>query len=265
MKNLCVRVFCSAGILLALSACSPREDEKIYPYNYDPNQDYYLMKDESVDAFDISKAENMALVRESRGKFAPSEGMVFTPLFKDRAANNRQRFERLENEVQILRNDVDVLIPKIFKMAEQQYSESSKRVGNEPIQLKQEEGKTSDLVAVKPQEVYPEIRTVRIADHKDFTRIVIDMNSNIKMKTSISAEGKDLVVNVSDIKRFVPSRTWNALSGHLISGYNVSGSDLHIEAMYPSKIINQSILRPNKDSSYYRFVIDLFSDQVHKK
>lgn len=277
-KNRYSRVFCLVGLVLTLASCSPKDNEKIYPYNYNPDQDYYLTEDEMMDNFDVNSSDNIAIVRENQSRFAPPEGMVFTPLFAEPAANDRARFKRLEAAVQILRNDVDVLIPRVFKISEQQYAAESKKaaagkvpanivvsasgVTGEPIKLgKQEVNKAP--VAIKAGAA--DIKTVRIADHKDLTRVVLDVTGDVKIKAVVSPDGKDMVIDIASIKNFVPAATWNALSGLLISGYKIEGSNLHLELMYPSKINHQSLLKPNKDSKYYRFVIDLVSDHVHKK
>ena len=105
---------------------------------------------------------------------------------------------------------------------------------------------------------------IRIADHPDKTRVVLDMTSKDAGAVSLENNGKTLVIDLSQMK-WLGKQSWDADSAQLISGYHMDGGKLYVDLMYASQIKSHSVLSPNGDTKNYRLVIDLFSPEVHKK
>ncbi len=310
--------FVCTGLLITLSACLPQEGEKIYPYNYDATNPYYLTEDmpaqlhademapsaySEEDYRRSAKIGDMDYAKESDGEqlFAPLEGMVFTPLFNDPVDNDEERFERLEKVVQVLRNDVDVMIPKVFSMPQPEVVPMKKveAVDAKPalVEINHDSSMPLDLniksankelmheasvetpapapviekKIAKPVIEQPKaevksiasVASIRIADHDGSTRVVLDVSSKKDIPVSLSEDGRDLVLDVSNTE-WKPKAVWNAISGKLVSGYEFKDGKVHVSLMYPSKITKKMTLVPNKDSSFYRLAIDLVSDVARK-
>ncbi len=303
------------GLVLVVSACFPQSGSKVYPYNYDAKKPYYLTEVEGeISGFDSLTDEEIFLraqqgtkdvsysdmdqTREIQGKklFAPLEGMVFTPLFSKPVKSDYERFLRLEHAVQILRNDIDVLIPKVFKMPDPKLVEvvepiraRGRHASKPSLIIKHEAFDTNTPVSIsssnveavekiiakrapkkvrkhKAKKAYKVVaRGFRRADHKDKTRIVIDLSAKQNVNTVLSGDGRRLIVDLSSVS-WRPKKIWNAVSGKLISGYKLKrGNKLFIDLMYKSKVAKKMLIKPNRDSRNYRLVIDLVSPHLHKR
>jgi len=269
------------GAALLISSCSPEPGSKVYPYNYDPKNPQYLIVVEdgnfeglsAEEKFLISQEngdisfEDMDQTREIDGEdlFAPMGGMVLTPLFTDPVRSDTERFLRLESVVQTLRNDVDVLIPKVFQIPEIKQVEPD--APKPPLVIKNESAPVDlGAAASEVKKVYEVVaRDFRRADHKDKTRIVIDLSAEKNINAVMSGDGRKLIIDLKGIS-WRPSKEWNALSGDLISGYKLEKDDkLFVDLMYKSEIAKKMLMKPNQDSKNYRLVIDLVSPHLHKK
>lgn len=112
------------------------------------------------------------------------------------------------------------------------------------------------------QEAKAEVLAIRIADHPDKTRIVMDVSKQASLKAGISADGKQLVVDVAGLS-WKEKASWLADSGVLAAGWTYANGKLYIDLIYPSTLKAQQVLPPN-GTPYYRFVLDVFSKDVHQ-
>lgn len=105
------------------------------------------------------------------------------------------------------------------------------------------------------------VRGVRVGDHPDKTRVVLDLTAKAGFTASLSKGGKTLVIDI-------PGMDWSAVrpfeadSAALVAGWRAEGSRLTLDLLYPSTIKQQQMLAPN-GSPFHRLVVDLFSADVH--
>jgi hypothetical protein len=125
------------------------------------------------------------------------------------------------------------------------------------------EQKTEAAPAPAPASLNGDVIGVRIADHPDKTRLVLDMTVKNAGAVKLENDGKTLVIDVSQMN-WTGSKSWEANSAQLISGWHVGGGNLYVDLMYASQIKTQSVLAPAGSSKNYRLVVDLFSAEVHK-
>lgn len=104
------------------------------------------------------------------------------------------------------------------------------------------------------------VKAVRIADHADKTRIVIDMTGDVKYTATL--DPKVLTIELPGLD-FAAAKSWDAMTADLVAGYRYENGKLLIDVMYPSEIKSQSVLAPNGETKNYRLVIDLYSKHVH--
>ncbi len=273
-KKIYVCIF-SLALVLSVSSCSFFKGDSVYKRRGTCRGDcsthrMHHQKDCLKQLCDVAQ-EGF----ENKHGFAPSGGMQFKPLFNGYVTNEAERFERLEDAVQQLRNEVDVMAPKVIKTPVVEPLSAKVTYNIEPMSLKS----PSTLNVVKPMRVEENkyvansmpkamsgesIKSIRMADHKDKTRVVLDVTSGTPLKTTIANNGKTLIVDLDGVAWKTKTK-WLATRGALISGYRVEGNKLYVDLMYSSKITTSSMLKPARSiTSFYRLVIDLVSSEIHK-
>ena len=108
-----------------------------------------------------------------------------------------------------------------------------------------------------------DVSAIRIADHPDKTRVVLEMTAKAGEGAKIENNGKTLVIPLSQVN-WLGKKSWDADSAQLISGYHIEGGNLYVDLMYASQIKSLEFLSPGAENKNYRLVIDLFSPEVHK-
>ncbi|MDD9899561.1 MAG: hypothetical protein OXT65_01115 [Alphaproteobacteria bacterium] len=108
----------------------------------------------------------------------------------------------------------------------------------------------------------PGIVSVRVGDHADKTRIVVEVTVNTRSVASLVDNGKTLIVDIPE-SDWSQINTYIADSGKLVSAYSVKNGKLHVDLLYPSKITTREMLAPN-GAPHYRLMIDLHSSYVHQ-
>lgn len=68
----------------------------------------------------VKKEPSSPRPMETFRALAPPTGMSFTPLFNEPIRNQHLRMQRLEKEVQALRNDLDTIVPELARMMQEQ-------------------------------------------------------------------------------------------------------------------------------------------------
>jgi hypothetical protein len=105
------------------------------------------------------------------------------------------------------------------------------------------------------QPVEGNVEAVRIGDHGDTVRIVLDMTSQPAYTTALQNDGTRLVVEVWDMawtaapKQTLPGKT-------RVSGYSYENGKVFFDLTAPSRIVTQKIL-PGDDGKGGKLVIDL--------
>lgn len=107
-----------------------------------------------------------------------------------------------------------------------------------------------------------EVRGVRLGDHMDKTRIVLDVSAKVAAEAAVSANGKQLIVSLPGLS-WTGKASWEADRSQLVSGWRFADGKLYVDLLYKSSVKGQSTLPPNGTPNY-RLVIDLFSDDIHQ-
>jgi len=186
---------------------------------------------------------------EAKPLLAEAEGLNFTPLFAEKIDNPDQRFQRLEDAVQTVRNDLDSILPMKLGAA-----------AAEPVPSGMAPPPPPPIPAVA---LAGDVIGVRIADHPDKTRVVLDMTASPDTTARIESKGRMLVIPLSNMK-WTGKKSWEADSAQLVSGYHLEKGILYVDLMYASQIKTMDVLRPTGQNKNYRLMIDLFSPELHK-
>lgn len=121
---------------------------------------------------------------------------------------------------------------------------------------------TTQADTPRPAQSLGSVAEVRIGDHLDKTRIVLDMTTAANVTASLQKEGKQLVIDLPQLD-WTGKPSWSAETAALVSGWTYSDGKLYVDLLYPAIVKNQQVLEGNA-SSLARIVIDLFSKDVHK-
>ncbi len=187
-------------------------------------------------------------------KMAPAEGLRLTRLFDGPVKGSDARFKRLEEAVQTMRDDVDVFAPNI----EQRLSTLEKAAVAKP-ELTEEQA--SKLVK-KEVKIVGDVSAVRIGDHLDKTRIVLDMTNVPEGRSRMENDGKRLVVELPAF-RWKAAESFKANSGALVSGWKYEYGQLVVDLLAPATVKEQLVI-PAKGKAPSKLVIDLFAKGVHQ-
>ncbi|MCK5658575.1 MAG: hypothetical protein KAH96_01665 [Alphaproteobacteria bacterium] len=126
---------------------------------------------------------------------------------------------------------------------------------NEPLNIKPKSH-------TKP--VIGNVIKIRFGDHSNKTRVVLDMTAklNIDALARLENNGKTLIIDLSQMN-WLGKKSWDADTAQLASGYHIEEGNLYVNLMYSSQIRTREVLSPSRESKNYRFIIDLFSPEVH--
>lgn len=126
-----------------------------------------------------------------------------------------------------------------------------------PVQIAPQANKTP----VEPP--LGDIRAVRIGDHMDKTRIVLDMTARISAAPVLEQGGKRIVIDLPRMD-FTAAKSWASSTSALVSSYSFSNGKLTIDLLYPVEIRQTQTLPPVSGNPNFRLLIDLFSSDVHQ-
>lgn len=288
------RLLFSACLVCALSACSLFDDTEVARGG--------TAAPPAVKKPPMGVVAPVPSPMETLRSLLPPEGLRFMPLFNEKMSDTDDRFRRLEGTVQDMRNDLDTVVPALARMAiidrdnkaievQQQtlasmappaaLMPSAAEASSAPVSLVQsppmtasttqappqaapEVAKTAEATPVLPPPTRGDVKDLRMADHKDMTRIVLDMTAEYNGAVQLDSNGKRLVISLQKLN-WLGQKSVEVNSAELVSGYHVADGNLYIDLMYPAQIKEQKILLPSADSKNYRAVIDLYSSDVHKK
>lgn len=205
---------------------------------------------------DPAEARSATLSAEEQAAMAPAEGLRLTPLFAAPVKNNKERFQRLEEAVQTLRDDLDVYAPAMENRVEV-LEEGMREVAGRQQKIAE---KTAELVKEAHKPV-GEIKGVRIGDHMDKTRIVLDVTAKAAATSHIEKDGHQLVVDLPRLSFTAPKPEWKANGGALVSGWVYKDGKLYVDLIAPAVVKEQTVI---SGKSQHRLVIDLFAKGIHQ-
>lgn len=232
-------------------------------------------------------------IMDALRNLAPPEGVRLTRLFDDKAASAKERLARLERAVQALRDDVDTIAPVTLDLVQKNVPE--KAAPEAPVDLRAEEkepppeslvpvdtetrnANIERLLSAAGADLAPQaqekakapanasggaIRQARTADHADKTRLVLDMTASATPKAHLENDNKKMIIDLP--LPWTGEASFKAMEAQLISGWQIKDGKLEVALLYPSQIKQQFLIPAQKGNSDYRFVIDLYSADVHKK
>ncbi len=225
----------------------------------------------------------------------PAKGIQLEQMFSQRIKDTDARIKRVENAVIDIRKDMDIFMPAIIRLvaiekdikelvkqldslvAQDSPQETSqqdiKQASSDPqkITKKEERKKTTQKTTTKPKinTKEPSVISLRIGHHKDKTRIVLDANHNLNYQADID-NGENLLTIELKNTDWLAKTDLTYGKDPLIESYSLSDIDgkknklLIIQLKHNARIINKSTIKPNKNSPYYRILLDLKSPDIHK-
>lgn len=205
---------------------------------------------------DPAEARTAPLSVEEQTAMAPAEGMRLTPLFAEPVKNTKERFDRLEEAVQTLRDDLDVYAPAMESRVEV-LEEGTRVLAGRQLKIAE---KTADLIKEANKPV-GDIKAVRTGDHLDKTRIVLDVTANTDATSHIVKDGRQLVVDLPRLNWKAGQPEWMAKGGALISGWVYKDGKLYVDLIAPAVVKEQTVL---SGKGQHRLVIDLFAKGIHQ-
>lgn len=107
------------------------------------------------------------------------------------------------------------------------------------------------------------VKGVRIGDHPDATRLVIDISSGQKRDIALAHEGTQLVVDLGAVA-WTGKAVWQAETAKLVASWKYADGKFYADLLSPAVIKKQMILPSADTKGMYRIVIDLYSKDVHK-
>lgn len=111
------------------------------------------------------------------------------------------------------------------------------------------------------------VREVRIGEHKDKTRLVLDVSGKTSFRYDLDTLENLLVIELPDAG-WSASKNWRSQKAPLMASYSVQemqggGSRMIIQLKHSASVVHSGTIAPNKDSRNYRVVIDLAAPAVH--
>lgn len=109
--------------------------------------------------------------------------------------------------------------------------------------------------------VLGDVRAIRIGDHIDKTRVVLDVTAKAPFTARLENDGRRLVIELPQYA-WKAETAWRAVSAALVSGYRYADGVLVVDLLAPA-VIRQQVSLPAEDGAGPRVMIDLFSSMVH--
>jgi hypothetical protein len=229
---------------------------------------------------------------ETFRSLAPPEGLKVTPLFAEPVKDPDARMARVEKAVQDLRNDFDTVMPAMVRMVAMENNlrdlidqmkaanDTAKAVpppaamppaaAAAPAPEKKDDKKIEAKPAAKKsaaKEAAPakapaaapgavSVKALRLGDHGDTTRIVLELSAKAAAAAALDTGGKQLVIDLAQVN-WTGKDSGGMKGGKLISSWKYTDGKLHIDLRHPAAIKSQKLLPPAAGNKDFRLVIDL--------
>lgn len=224
------------------------------------------------------------------------KGLNTKRLFIEPVSSPDARFNRLEREVQDLRDDFDLVSPAITRLvaveqdmrdlmgqletlvaSESQPSEIVVQNVGVPVVTPPVTTTTQPILTTAPTPVTQPIPTsaipanaiavknLRIGEHTDKTRMVLDMTGEAPYTVTLNADGKGMVMTFPKTV-WQADAAWTSNVAPLIRSYKASptadgGTRLDVSFVESASLKYKGYIEPRNGLS--RLVIDLFSSDLH--
>lgn len=110
-------------------------------------------------------------------------------------------------------------------------------------------------------DILGDVRAIRIGDHIDKTRIVLDVTAKAPFKVRLENEGRRVIIELPQYA-WKADPSWRARSAALVSGYQYADGALVLDLLAPASI-RQQVSLPAGDGAGPRVMVDLFAPLVH--
>jgi hypothetical protein len=217
---------------------------------------------------------------ENNVPLTPALGLKTDRLFDFPVFDETKRFQRLENAVQDLRDDMDKILPvmntqlavqgdlkalldRLKTMVPQrplQPMDAPAAVTNQPYAAAASPVSSQSAPPPASQPTVGFLANIRVADHPDKTRLVIETTTKAAFEAVIDGGGGLTITAAANHDR----RSLQDVRLRSVRVRNLSTTDLpdgryqlRLSLTNLGRIQNQFVIAPNKDSRYYRTVIDL--------
>lgn len=276
------------ALMTLLAGCSSEEAPIMPGYGAAP------MPPSAATGAAPADAERDPLPAEILRQMDPTEGLSFKPLFDQPAPDDDARMKRIENAVEILRNDLDnAVIPSVLKLvaakkADQRAAAEAAAEAERQAQVQAEQQKALEAaqaagtapaadVAAGAGNTAPQmpvavtadknasITAVRIGDHADKTRVVLDVTAKGEFPVAMAYEGTQLVVNLGPQFAWTAPAAWEAKTANpkLVSAWKYADGKFTADLLSAAVVKSATVL-PAVQGGGYRLVIDLHSKDVHR-
>lgn len=239
--------------------------------------------------------------REVVSDMAEGRNIQVEPMFEERLDHPEMRFQRLEREVQSLREDLGVVLVRMVEMKQEMRSlsgepdplvredsvtapvpvkpqtpSSKKKVDNsfEPASLNTTSARTDQSARRNPEAGTPAtsdtvnaaVTNIRFGEHVDKTRIVLDVTGETEYTATLSDNGRRVIVTLPKVNWNGP-QVWTSATAPIVTGYTATprtegGYTVAFKTSVPVNIKNRQLLPPRAQRGY-GIVIDLFNPDMH--
>ena len=268
-------------------------DFKTKPTQSQPNTKKSKAYSGSVASLSNDQIKGQGNIDKTAKDLQPFKGVQLQELFSYDEKNKIKRIKRVEEAVLDIRTDLDILMPSILRLiaiegdiknlitqletlihppptTTEIGSNTAPNIGKSKQDAKKPPTNISSKsnTAKNKENTYSSnnlktgISSLRIGHHKDKSRLVIDGDKKYNFQVDID-NGENLLI--IDIKGATWSgkRSWSSKKDPLVKSYNVTkldndtGERVVIQLKKEVIIYKQMMIPPNKDSHYFRKIIDL--------
>ncbi|NQZ14284.1 MAG: hypothetical protein HRT94_05620 [Alphaproteobacteria bacterium] len=216
------------------------------------------------DARDLAKPANKSkgfggTPQVNIGQNKRMRGLQTGSLFSDKVTNDDARFERLESAVNQLHTDFMSMKPAIEHLIT-----IEKDIQNlmRQLQIVINNEKQSGTPIIKTSSIASDISItkMRVADHDDKTRLVLETSHNVSYTLSLDPVTNEILISFDKGHTLFNTSGLGQKSNlidHVSSVENGKGSRITIKLTKPSTVLRQGRLGPSADKQYHRIFIDL--------
>jgi len=198
--------------------------------------------------------------------YSTMKGLNTTSLFTEKLSNNEARFDRLEAAVDDLHTEFKNIKPAIDHLMsiEKDMNALMRQlqivINNQNNNKQITTTKSAPVIQTADLSTDISISHMRIADHSDKTRLVLETSHNISYSISLDPDDNTLTLSF-DKSHIGFSTSGLAKNSQLIDMVKTtedeSGSKIIITLNRASTILRQGRLPPSADKPYHRIFIDL--------
>ena len=202
---------------------------------------------------------------------SPGSGASDSPNFEPspfltNVSDTKERFDRLENVVTSIKQDVDKMVPTVERLSniEQDLNDVVQHLEvmltkpqlNGAPQMASSASPTSIAGTPSNNIDIQQISSIRVGEHQEFTRIVVEVSGKTELTTDFAENPKALMIRAP--YALAPNKTSGKSKSSLVSNWNVQdmsdqgGTQMSFFLKGDARIVNEMTL-----SKPTRYVIDI--------